>query len=163
MNKFILLTLCIFCIAALTGCESDNDDRTKMFSEMENQQIILKGYNKFDMVSICHLEVEICKCDNYYIYKDNNSNMIAINYEKNISKYGNHDYVVTLYNNVFETNDFNNISKDEANCFEHTYYKYENGNLTNNNKYIFSDTSKKTYYVEMKKNLFSTRYIFSEN
>ena len=148
----------------LAGCESNSDERTDLFKQMEKQQIIDGGYNQIDVVSICSLEVEICKCNNYYVYKNNNSQMIAINFEKNISKYGDHDHVISVYNNVNENNNFDYIDKNsnEANCYEHTYYKYENGDLTNNNKYDFNNANKATYYVTIKKALFSTKYAFSE-
>ena len=165
MKKVLVVLLCVFSIFMLMGCESSSNDRTKLFSAMEKQQIISKGYNKIDMVSVCYLKVEICKCDKYYIYKDNNSNMIAVKYEKNISRYNDYDHAITIYNNVSENSDFKYISKDssDADCFVHTYYKYENGDLTDNNKYNFISDNKKTYYVTIKKSFFSTKYKFSEN
>ena len=49
---------------------------------------------------------------------------------------------------------------DEANCWEHTYYKYENGDLTDKNKYSL-DGSARVYYVNIKKSYFGTKYIFN--
>lgn len=162
MKKVILFVLFMCLTLILVGCESNDDEKTSLFHQMEKQKIINNGYNQIDIVSICSLETEICKCKNYYVYKNNNSQMIAINFEKNISKYGEHDHVITLYNNVIENSSFNYIEKNEANCYEYTYYKYENGDLTNNNKYDFNDDNKNTYYVTKEKSFFSTKYIFVE-
>ena len=90
--------------------------------------------------------------------------MIAIHYESGILKDCNCNHIVSIYYSVTKQNDYKLLTADmnEANCWKNTYYKYENGDLTDKNKYSL-DGSARVYYVNIKKTLFGTRYIFSNN
>ena len=113
---------------------------------------------QIDSYSYNYWPLEWCKTDNYYIYKDKSSKMIAIKYEnKRYLKDSEYDHLVTVYYDVTLNNDVNSISSEDAICdSEHSYYKYQNGEYTDNDIYKFGTT--KTYYATEKSALFKGKY-----
>lgn len=161
-NKIIVFFILLSFILILSGCESSNKDKDILFKQLKKQKIIDNDYKLIDVVTEIGPALEHCNSSTYYIYKNDNGNMIAIRYESGILKDCNCNHIVSIYYSVTKQNDYKLLTADmdEANCWEHTYYKYENGDLTDKNKYSL-DGSARVYYVNIKKSLFGTKYIFN--
>ena len=158
MRKIILSVLCLFSIFILAGCESNQEDKTKIFTALKSEKIISDSMEQIDIMSYNHWPLERCKKDNYYIYKDKDSKMIAIKYENNsYSKNSEFDHLVTIYFDVTTNNDAKTISSEDAICdSDHSYYKYQNGEYTDNSRYEFE--TKKEYHATEKSSLFKGKY-----
>ena len=163
-NKIIILFIFLSFILILSGCESSDAEKDNLFNQLKKQKIIDNDYKLIDVVTESGPALEHCSSRTYNIYQNNNGNMIAIHYESGILKDCNCNHIVSIYYSVTKQNDYKFLTADmnEANCWGNTYYKYENGDLTDKNKYSL-DGSARVYYVNIKKTLFGTRYIFSNN
>ena len=163
-NKIIILFIFLSFILILSGCESSDAEKDNLFNQLKKQKIIDNDYKLIDVVTEIGPAPEHCSSSTYYIYKNDNGNMIAIRYESRILKDCNCNHIVSIYYSATKQNDYKLLTSDmdEANCWEHTYYKYENGDLTDKNKYSL-DGSARVYYVNIKKSYFGTKYIFSNN
>lgn len=161
-NKFIVFFILLSIILILSGCESSDKDKDILFKQMKNNKIIDSDYELVDVVTKVGPALEHCSSSTYYIYKNNNENMIAIRYESGIFNDCKCNHIVSIYYSVTKQNDYKLLTSDmdEVNCWEHTYYKYENGDLTDKNKYSL-DGSARVYYVNIKKSYFGTKYIFN--
>lgn len=158
MKKVLCVFSLLICILCLCGCESNEKDKSKIFTALKNEKIISDSMEQIDTESYNHWPLEWCKTDNYYIYKDKDSKMIAIKYENNrYSKDSEYDHLVTIYYDVTINNDVNSISSEDAICdSNHSYYKYQNGEYTDNSRYEFG--TKKEYYATEKSALFKGKY-----
>lgn len=157
MKKFLYIFSLLICVTCLCGCESNQEDRTKIITALKNEKIISDSMEQIDTQSYNHWPLEWCKTDSYYIYKDEDSKIIAIKYEKIYSKESEHDHLVTIYYDVTINNDVNLISSEDAICdSDHSYYKYQNGEYTDNSRYEFA--TKKEYYATEKSALFKGKY-----
>lgn len=164
MKKILISALCVFLLFIFTGCESSSSERDALFQQMKKQKIISKDYELVEVAEKYSPGIETCKRENYYIYEGSNSNIIAITYEKNISKWGNYDHEIVIYFNVIKNQNLNYLAPDseEIDCWNNTYYKYSNGDITDESKYAL-EGYRKPYYVTIKKSMFSTKYIFDES
>lgn len=158
MKKVLCIFSLLICILCLCGCESNEKDKSKIFTALKNEKIISDSMEQIDTGSYNHWPLEWCKTENYYIYKDKDSKMIAIKYENNrYSKDSEYDHLVTIYYDVTINNDVNTISSEDAICdSDHSYYKYQNGEYTDNSRYEFG--TKKEYYATEKSALFKGKY-----
>ncbi len=158
MKKVLCVFSLLICILCLCGCESNEKDKSKIFTALKNEKIISDSMEQIDTESYNHWPLEWCKTENYYIYKDKDSKMIAIKYENNrYSKDSEYDHLVTIYYDVTINNDVNTISSEDAICdSDHSYYKYQNGEYTDNSRYEFG--TKKEYYATEKSALFKGKY-----
>lgn len=158
MRKIILSVLCLFSIFVLAGCESNQEDKAKIFAALKSEKIISDSMEQIDIISYNRWLLEWCKTDNYYIYKDKDSKMIAIKYENNrYLKNSEFDHLVIIYFDVTINNDAKNISSEEAICdSEHSYYKYQNDEYTDNSRYEFR--TRKEYHATKKSSLFKGKY-----
>lgn len=158
MKKVLCIFSLLICILCLCGCESNEKDKSKIFTALKNEKIISDSMEQIDTESYNHWPLEWCKTENYYIYKDKDSKMIAIKYENNrYSKDSEYDHLVTIYYDVTINNDVNTISSEDAICdSDHSYYKYQNGEYTDNSRYEFG--TKKEYYATEKSALFKGKY-----
>ena len=163
-NKIIILFIFLSFILILSGCESSDAEKDNLFNQLKKQKIIDNDYKLIDVVTEIGPAPEHCSSSTYNIYQNNNGKMIAIRYESGILKDCNCNHIVSIYYSVTKQNDYNTLTSDmdEANCWEHTYYKYENGDLTDKNKYSLNGNTR-VYYVHIKKSYFGTKYIFSNN
>lgn len=158
MKKVLCVFSLLICILCLCGCESNEKDKSKIFTALKNEKIISDSMEQIDTESYNHWPLEWCKTENYYIYKDKDSKMIAIKYENNrYSKDSEYDHLVTIYYDVTINNDVNTISSEDAICdSDHSYYKYQNGEYTDKSRYEFG--TKKEYYATEKSALFKGKY-----
>ena len=163
-NKFVILFIILSFVLILSGCESSDVEKDNLFNQLKRQKIIDNDYKLIDVVTESGPALEHCSSSTYNIYQNNNGNMIAIHYESGILKDCNCKHIVSIYYSVTKQNDYKLLTSDmdEANCWEHTYYKYENGDLTDKNKYSLNGNTR-VYYVHIKKSYFGTKYIFSNN
>ncbi len=157
MRKKLLVIFCLFSVFLLVGCESSKGDRSKIVDALKNEKIISDSMEQIDVVSYKHWSLEWCETDNYYIYRDKDLKTIAIKYEQNTSKDSKYDHLVTIYYGVIINNDVSLINSEAATCDSgHSYYKYQNGEYTDDNRYEFS--MKKEYYATEKSALFTGKY-----
>lgn len=69
---------------------------------------------------------------------------------------------MTIYYDVTINNDVNLINSEDAICdSDHSYYKYQNGEYTDNSRYEFG--TKKEYYATEKSSLFKGKYYSLES
>ena len=163
MKKMLCIFSLLLCVLCLCGCETNQDDREKIVDALKKEKIISDSMEQIDTQSYSHWPLEWCETDNYYIYKDKDSKMIAIQYENNsYSKDSEYDHLVTIYYDVTINNDVNSISSENAICdSDHSYYKYQNGKYTDNGKYELG-TAKK-YYATEESALFRGKYYSLES
>lgn len=158
MKKGLGVLSLLICILCLCGCESNQKDRDKLFYTLKKEKIIPDSMEQIDVQSYTYNALEWCETDNYYIYKDKDSKMIAITYDKHTpTKEENYNHVITIYNDVTINDDVKNISDEEVNqgC-EQPYYEYQNGEFSETNRYELG--SKKEYHAIKKSSLFKGKY-----
>ena len=143
-------------ILCLCGCESSEKDRDKILAALKKDKIISNSMEQIDIESYSFWPMEWCETQNYYIYKDKDSKMIAIRYQKNNnSKEDGYNHLVTIYYDVTINDDVNRISSEDATC-ENGYYKYENGEYTDEGKYQWKSST--DYHAIEKSSFFKGKY-----
>ncbi len=159
MKKFLVCLFSLMVFIILTGCEnnpSSEKDIKKLFAALKQENIISDSMEQIDVQSYTYYPLEWCVTDHYYIYKDNDSKMIAVTYKKNrYSEDAKYNHVVTVYYDVTINNDVNTISADDASCDE-TYYTYQNGEYTDKNRYELG--SEKVYHAVEKSSFLKGKY-----
>ena len=68
MKKFLYIFSLLICVTCLCGCESNQEDRTKIITALKNEKIISDSMEQIDTQSYNHWPLEWCKTDSYYIY-----------------------------------------------------------------------------------------------
>ena len=166
MKKKILCVFCLMiCIFGLCGCESSESDRDKILNALKKENIISDSMEQIDIMSYNSWPLEWCTTDNYYIYKDKNSKIIAITYEKTSHlKDSKYDHLVTIYYDITMNDDVNLLDSDDAICDgSHSYYKYQNGEYTDNSRYNINTQNQTQYEVTIKNGFFKDKYILNEH
>ena len=148
MKKIILSLMLLLGFICLTCCDSNSNSVNGMFSSLKKEGIIDNNLVLIDKVTKTSTTLFLTKTT-YYIYENEDSELIAINYNTNISSDNDYDYFVTIYNDV-SANDVEYVD-DPTNS--ETYYTYQDGKKSESNKYEFSN--KKTYNVYEENPLFS--------
>ena len=156
MKKIIIFSLLIvFGLVCLTGCNNTNTETTeKLLKSMKKENIVEKNIELIDEVNDMFIGYMYNKTK-YYIYKEEDGNLIAINFINNIHKEHNHKYIVTLYKDVSLNNDFKYL--EDTGKYEQ-FYTYKDGTKTDKNKYLLKDENR--YYVYEEESLFGTKYKF---
>lgn len=154
----IMLGIVVIVLIFLLGTHRDSrEDKLKIIDTLKNEKIISENMEQIDVMSYYHWPLERCITDNYYIYKDSGSRMVAIKYEDKRYSFSDYDYLVTIYFNVNANDDINYTNSESAICdSDHSYYKYQDGSYTNNEKYELG--VRKEYYVTKKSSLFNGEY-----
>ena len=80
MRKLLCFFSLIICTLCLCGCESNQEDRIKIFTALKNEKIISDSMKQIDTQTYSVWSFEWCSKSKYYIYKDKDSKMIAIEY-----------------------------------------------------------------------------------
>lgn len=148
MKKSFLSLVVLLCLTCLTGCDSNSDVVDVMLNTLKNNDVVDKKLVLVDKVTKTSTTLFFTKTT-YYIYENQDSKLIAINYDTNKLSTNDYDYSVKIYNDVLE-NDVEYI--DDSSKLE-TYHTYQDGRISKSNKYSFSNG--KVYQVYEKKNLFS--------
>ena len=161
MKKILCLFCLMFCLFCLSGCESSKKETLKIINILKMEKMISDSMELFDMMSYRIWSMESCARKNYYIYKDNNSKMIAISYVKILSNENESEYKVTIYYDVDVNKDVNILASDEVTCNEkYPYYIYLNGDYTSDSRYDFGN--EKTYVITLKKEWIKDKYVVKE-
>ena len=157
MRKIICFALIlVLSLTFLTGCDASPKDVNKLLKTMEKQKIVDKKVQLVDTV-YCRSSGLFPSSTQYYIYKSD-SGLIAIHYERIISKNYKYTFMVTIYNNVTLNNGTVEYVEDAS---THSFYCiYQDGTISIQNKYVFNDENKTEYKVYEGIGLFSKRYIF---
>lgn len=156
MKKIVLSLVLLLGFVCLTGCDSNVDAVDRMLNALKNDGIVDKNLVLVDKVTKTGATLFLTKTT-YYIYENQNSKLIAINYNTDVSSKNDYDYSVTIYNDV-SVSDVEYID-DSTN--PETYYTYQDGRKSESNKYELSN--KKSYNVYENKTLFSkTNYKLEE-
>ena len=158
MKKIIISIICLFSILLLTGCESSEKDKLQLFNDLKKEKVIPSSMELIDIMSYSSWSLEWCTHTNYYIYKDNSSKMIAIQYDKDTKSEGN-NHIVTIYNDVTIDNNVQTVDSKNVECSgSQSYYKYKNGEFTKTGRYKLGTYQK--YHAYEKSSLFGKHYQF---
>ncbi len=65
----------------MVGCESSQKEKEKIFDALKKKKIISENMEQIDKETSYSWSLEMCATTNYYIYRDNDSKIIAIKYE----------------------------------------------------------------------------------
>lgn len=156
MKKVILSLMLLLGFICLTGCDSNGNAVDGMLNTLKKDGIVDKNLVLVDKVTKTSTTLFLTK-NTYYIYENQDSKLIAINYNTDVSSKNDYDYSVTIYNDV-SVSDVEYID-DSTN--PETYYTYQDGKKSESNKYKLSN--KKSYNVYESKTLFSkTNYKLEE-
>ena len=152
MKKIVLSLVILLGVVCLTGCDSNIDAVDGMLNALKSDRIVDENLVLVDKVTKTGTTLFLTKTT-YYIYENQDSKLIAINYNTDVSSKNDYDYSVTIYNDV-SVSDVEYID-DSTN--PETYYTYQDGKKSESNKYSLSN--QKVYNVYEKKPLFSkTKY-----
>lgn len=161
MKKILCLFCLIICLFSLCGCESSSKEKLKITDILKKEKIISNSMALFDTMSYRSWSMESCSQKNYYLYKDNQSKMIAIDYVKTSSKEKESEHKVTIYYDVDVNNNANILPSDKAVCnLGNSYYQYQNGEYTSDSRYLLDN--EKTYIITIKKEWFKDKYVVKE-
>ena len=152
MKKIVLSLVILLGVVCLTGCDSNVDAVDGMLYALKSDGIVDENLVLIDKVTKTGTTLFLTKTT-YYIYENQDSKLIAINYNTDVSSKNDYDYSVTIYNDV-SVSDVEYID-DSTN--PELYYTYQDGRKSESNKYELSN--QKSYNVYEKKTLFSkTKY-----
>ena len=154
MKKKIFLCLLFICgFLCLTGCDTSKETTDSLLSILQKEKIVDNDLALVDKVSKIGTTLFYSQTT-YYIYENNNGNLIAINYDTDISSKNEYDYSIAIYNDVSINS---NIEYLEDDTTLESYYSYQDGKKSEYNKYNLEN--KTDYLVYESKPLFSkTKY-----
>lgn len=154
MKKILLL---IAFVLFIVGCSPNKKTSEELFNKLKNDKIIDESLELIDKVTYKNT-VMIPYEKEYYVYKDSDSNIIIINYDKSVSN-EDYNYTATIYTNIEVNNDIEYVENTRS---LGDFYIYSDGSISSENKYILNENYKKTYYIYKKQNLFYKKYIIKE-
>ncbi len=156
-KKFILL--CIICCISLlyvTGCESNEKDRDLIIKALIKQKIISDSMKQIDVQTKYKDEAAFgCQRHNYYIYQDDNKNLIAITFEKDNSSDTDYEHIINIYSNITKNEVTDILSEEDSNCTTDDRYVYENKEHTKEPRYEINSSEK--YYAYKKVSIFGKK------
>ncbi|MBR3965116.1 MAG: hypothetical protein IKJ80_06890 [Clostridia bacterium] len=154
MKKKIFLCLLVICaFLCLTSCDTNEETSDVLLTALQEEKIVDADLILVDKVSKIGTTLFYSQTT-YYIYKDCDNKLIAINYDTNISSQNEYDYSVEVYYNVSVDNDVEYLNDDTT---PESYYSYQDGKKSEYNKYNLEN--KTDYLVYESKPLFSkTKY-----
>lgn len=148
MKKIVLSLVLFLVLLCLTGCDSNSDAVDGMLNALKNEGVVDKKLVLVDKVTRTGTTLFLTKTT-YYIYENQDSKLIAIIYNTDVSSKNDYDHSVTIYNDV-TVKDVEYI--DDSTNLE-SFYTYQDGRKSESNKYVLSN--QKSYNVYEKKTLFS--------
>lgn len=153
MKKILLSLLVVFSVFCLTACDSSNESIDNLLTVLQKEKIVDKNLKLIDKVVDINAGIHISRTT-YYIYENENSKLIAINYNTDLYSKNDYDYSITIYSNVTINNDIEYLDDDVS---LESYYVYADGKKSESSKYYFGNSAK--YLVYESKPLFSkTKY-----
>lgn len=140
----------MFC---LTACDSSSENVDNLLTTLQKEKIVDKNLKLIDTEVDINAGIHISRTT-YYIYENQNSELIAINYNTNIYSKNDYDYSIIIYSNVTINNDIEYLDDDAS---PESYYVYADGMKSESSKYDFGNSTR--YLVYESKPLFSkTKY-----
>ncbi len=152
MKKILLSLLVVVSMFCLTACDSSSESVDNLLTALQEEKIVDTDLTLVDKVSKIGTTLFYSQTT-YYIYENNNNELIAINYDTDISSKNEYDYSVAIYYDV----SINNVEYLDDDTTLESYYSYQDGKKSEYNKYNLED--KIEYLVYESKPLFSkTKY-----
>ena len=152
MKKILLSLLVVVSMFCLTACDSSSESVDNLLTALQEEKIVDTDLTLVDKVSKIGTTLFYSQTT-YYIYENNNNELITINYDTDISSKNEYDYSVTIYYDV----SINNVEYLNDDTTLESYYSYQDGKKSEYNKYNLED--KIEYLVYESKPLFSkTKY-----
>lgn len=152
MKKILLSLFVVVSMFCLTACDSSSENVDNLLIAFQEEKIVNTDLTLVDKVSKIGTTLFYSQTT-YYIYENNNNELIAINYDTNISSKNEYDYSVAIYYDV----SINNVEYLNDDTTLESYYSYQDGKKSEYNKYNLED--KIEYLVYESKSLFSkTKY-----
>lgn len=152
MKKILLSLLVVVSMFCLTACDSSSESVDNLLTALQEEKIVDTDLTLVDKVSKIGTTLFYSQTT-YYIYENNNNELIAINYDTDISSKNEYDYSVAIYYDV----SINNVEYLNDDATLEGYYSYQDGKKSECNKYNLED--KMEYLVYESKPLFSkTKY-----
>lgn len=153
MKKILLSLLVVVGMFCLTACDSNSENVDNLLTALQEEKIVDTDLTLVDKVSKIGTTLFYSQTT-YYIYENNNNELIAINYDTDISSKNDYDYSITIYSNVTINNDIEYLDDDAS---PESYYVYADGKKSESSKYDFGNSTR--YLVYESKPLFSkTKY-----
>ncbi len=153
MKKILLSLLVVVSMFCLTACDSNSENVDNLLTALQEEKIVDTDLTLVDKVSKIGTTLFYSQTT-YYIYENNNNELIAINYDTDISSKNDYDYSITIYSNVTINNDIEYLDDDAS---PESYYVYADGKKSESSKYDFGNSTR--YLVYESKPLFSkTKY-----
>lgn len=153
MKKILLSLLIVVSMFCLTACDSSSENVDNLLTALQKEKIVDKNLKLIDKEVDIDAGIHISRTT-YYIYENQNSELIAINYDTNIYSKNDYDYSITIYSNVTVNNDIEYLDDDAS---PESYYVYSDGKKSESSKYDFGNSTR--YLVYESKPLFSkTKY-----
>lgn len=152
MKKILLSLFVVVSMFCLTACDSSGENVDNLLTAFQKEKIVNTDLTLVDKVSKIGTTLFYSQTT-YYIYENSNNELIAINYDTNISSKNEYDYSVAIYYDV----SINNVEYLNDDTTLESYYSYQDGKKSEYNKYNLED--KIEYLVYESKSLFSkTKY-----
>lgn len=152
MKKILLSLFVVVSMFCLTACDSSSENVDNLLTAFQKEKIVNTDLTLVDKVSKIGTTLFYSQTT-YYIYENNNNELIAINYDTNTSSKNEYDYSVAIYYDV----SINNVEYLNDDTTLESYYSYQDGKKSEYNKYNLED--KIEYLVYESKSLFSkTKY-----
>lgn len=152
MKKILLSLFVVVSMFCLTACDSSSENVDNLLTAFQEEKIVNTDLTLVDKVSKIGTTLFYSQTT-YYIYENNNNELIAINYDTNISSKNEYDYSVAIYYDV----SINNVEYLNDDTTLESYYSYQDGKKSEYNKYNLED--KIEYLVYESKSLFlKTKY-----
>lgn len=153
MKKILLSLLIVVSMFCLTACDSSSENVDNLLTALQKEKIVDKNLKLIDTEVDINAGIHISRTT-YYIYENQNSELIAINYDTDIYSKNDYDYSITIYSNVTINNDIEYLDDDAS---PESYYVYADGKKSESSKYDFGNSTR--YLVYESKPLFSkTKY-----
>lgn len=153
MKKILLSLLIVVSMFCLTACDSSSENVDNLLTALQKKKIVDIDLTLVDTESKIGTTLFYSQTT-YYIYENNNNELIAINYDTDIYSKNDYDYSITIYSNVTINNDIEYLDDDSS---PESYYVYADGKKSESSKYDFGNSTR--YLVYESKSLFSkTKY-----
>ena len=152
MKRFLMFVLCFVFLVLVSGCEVDDEVRHDLFDTLQNEEIIDEDLDFIASYTSKTTGLFISS-DTYYLYEDEDDNIIAINY---FSCTGNttcdSDYKISIYDVEVEDVELIEIDDEEVGYYDHyyimkdKYYENMNYDLTLNDEYYATKHTKFLFF-----------------
>ena len=155
MKRLVICILMLIMSISLFGCYSNGGEDKNVLESLKDEKIVDKDFELIDEVTEIYT-VNGRTEYTYSIYENDDSELIAIYYQKISDSDSDYDYIVRIYTDV---------TMDEVEYIDDTSYldgycKYKDGKKSETNKYEMYDV--KAYYAYKKESKLKVSYSFDE-